>query len=155
MHPDPTVFKRVMEKRSGLELDWYNEQWIGTTNTIDYAVKSVETSSDASVITIEKIGLHPMPLDVVVTLEGGEQQLFYIPLEIMRGHKPEEEGMPARVVMEDWPWPYPYYELKVAGKVRSVEIDPSLRMADVDRTNNVFPLPSVHKFFGKEGSNGN
>ncbi|MEO0584008.1 MAG: M1 family metallopeptidase, partial [Bacteroidota bacterium] len=148
-HPDPTDFKRVMEKRSGLELDWYNEQWIGTTNTIDYAVKSVETSSDASVITIEKIGLHPMPLDVVVTLEGGEQQLFYIPLEIMRGHKPEEEGMPARVVMEDWPWPYPYYELKVAGKVQAVQIDPSLRMADVDRTNNVFPLPAVHKFFGK------
>lgn len=148
-HPDPTDFKRVMEKRSGLELDWYNEQWIGTTNTIDYGIKSMEITADSTVITIEKMGLHPMPLDVVVTFEGGEQKLFYIPLEIMRGHKPKEQGMPKRVVMEDWPWPYPYYELRVEGKVESVEIDPSLRMADVDRFNNAFPLPSSHKFFGK------
>ncbi|MEO0897160.1 MAG: M1 family metallopeptidase [Bacteroidota bacterium] len=151
-HPDPTDFKRVMEKRAGLELDWYNEQWIGTLNTIDYAIKSVEVSSDESIITIEKIGLHPMPLDVVVTFEGGEQKLFYIPLEIMRGHKPEEADMPKRELMEDWPWPYPYYELKVAGKVKSVSIDPSLRMADVDRSNNTFPFPARHKFFGKKGS---
>jgi len=151
-HPDPTDFKRVMEKRSGLELDWYNEQWIGTTNTIDYAIQSVEASANSSVITIEKKGLHPMPLDVRVTLESGEQKLFYIPLELMRGHKPEEAGMPKRVIMEDWPWPYPYYELGVEGKVVSVEIDPSLRMADVDRSNNLFPfsLPASHKFFGKE-----
>ncbi|MEM9324705.1 MAG: M1 family metallopeptidase [Bacteroidota bacterium] len=159
-HPDPTDFKRVMERRSGLELDWYNEQWIGTTNTIDYGVESVEITRDSSIITLEKIGLHPMPLDVVVTFEGGEQKLFYIPLEIMRGNKPEEEGMPTRIVMEDWPWPYPYYELRVEGKVESIAIDPSLRMADVDRRNNVFPSPSPsetaekvlssHKFFGKE-----
>ena len=164
-HPDPTDFKRVMEKRSGLELDWYNEQWVGTTNTIDYGIQSVEVDADSSSITIEKIGLHPMPLDVVVTLEGGEQKLFYIPLEIMRGNKPEEQGMPARVVMEDWPWPYPYYELSVKGKVESIEIDPSLRMADTNRVNNVFPLPSSykssgevsssHKFFGKENSKRN
>ncbi len=150
-HPDPTDFKRVMEKRSGLELDWYNEQWIATTNTIDYGVKSLELKGDSSVIMIEKKGLHPMPLDVLVTLEGGEQKLYYIPMEIMRGYKPEEEGMPTRVVMKDWPWPYPNYELQVAGKVESVEVDPSLRMADVDRSNNLFPLISSEKLFiGKE-----
>ncbi|MGR3809253.1 M1 family metallopeptidase [Jiulongibacter sp. NS-SX5] len=153
-HPDPTDFKREMEKRSGLELDWYNEQWIGTTNTVDYAVRSMDVSEDSTLITLEKIGLIPMPLDVVVTYENGEQKLYYIPLEIMRGHKNEEAGMPTRVVMEDWPWPYPYYELKVEGKVKSVEIDPSDRMADVDRFNNQFPLPSSHKFFGKKNSGG-
>ena len=147
-HPDPTDFKRIMEKRSGLELDWYNEQWIGTTNSIDYAVKSMETTTDSSVITIEKIGLHPMPLDVEVTFENGEKKLFYIPLEIMRGEKPEEKGMPTRVVMKDWPWPYPYYVLNLKGKVKSVNIDPSLRMADVDRSNNRFPVRSSFQFFG-------
>lgn len=152
-HPDPTDFKRIMEKRSGLELDWYNEQWIGTLNTIDYSIKSTEINEDSSVIILEKIGLHPMPLDVVVTFENGEQKLFYIPLEIMRGEKPEEAGMPERVIMEDWPWPYPYYELRVAGKIKSVEIDPSLRMADVDRTNNTYPTPDSHRFFGKQGGN--
>ena len=149
-HPDPTDFKRIMEKRSGLELDWYNEQWVGTTNTIDYGVKSMEVTTDSSFITIEKIGKSPMPLDIVVTFENGEQKLYYIPLEIMRGIKPEEAGMPARVVMEDWPWPYPYYVLELSGKVKSIEIDPSLRMADVDRSNNVFPVRSTIQFIGRE-----
>ena len=149
-HPDPTDFKRVMEKRSGLELDWYNEQWVGTTNSIDYAVKSMELKADSSVITIEKIGLLPMPLDVLVTYESGDQQLLYIPLEILRGEKPVEKGTATRVLMEDWPWPYPYYVLNLKGKVKSVEIDPSLRMADVDRSNNSFPIRSSHQFFGKK-----
>jgi len=69
--------------------------------------------------------------------------------------KPEEEGMPTRVIMEDWPWPYPYYELSIAGKVESIEIDPSLRMADVDRQNNRFPVKSSQKFFGKKNTSGN
>jgi hypothetical protein len=30
------------EKESGLELDWFKEDWVNTINTIDYAVKSVE-----------------------------------------------------------------------------------------------------------------
>ena len=149
-HPDPTDFKRVMEKRSGLALDWYNEQWVGTTNSIDYAVKSMELKADSSVITIEKIGLLPMPLDVLVTYESGDQQLLYIPLEILRGEKPVEKGTATRVLMEDWPWPYPYYVLNLKGKVKSVEIDPSLRMADVDRSNNSFPIRSSHQFFGKK-----
>lgn len=161
-HPDPTDFKRVMEKRSGLELDWYNEQWISTINTIDYSVKSIENAGDFSSITIEKIGLHPMPLDVVVTFEGGQKKLFYIPLEIMRGNKANEKGMPPRIVLEDWPWPYPYYELKVQGEVESVEIDPSLRMADVNRLNNVFfsnssqssteEVPTSKKFIGRKSA---
>jgi aminopeptidase N len=34
-HPNPNDFKRIMEKQSGLELDWYLEHWVGTVNTID------------------------------------------------------------------------------------------------------------------------
>jgi len=149
-HPDPTDFKRVMEKRSGLELDWYNEQWVGTTNSIDYAVKSMELTTDSSVITIEKIGLLPMPLDVLVTYDDGKQELLYIPLEVLRGEKPVEKGAAKRVLMEDWPWPWPYYVVNLKGKVKSVEIDPSLRMADVDRSNNSFPIRTSHQFFGKK-----
>ncbi len=153
-HPDPTDFKRLMEKRSGLELDWYNEQWIGTTNAIDYAVKSLQVSADSSIITLEKMEAHPMPLDVVVTFEDSTQKLLYIPLEIMRGEKPAEEGMPARVIMEDWPWPYPYYEIKLKGKVIAVEIDPSLRMADINRSDNRLPVNSSEKFMGNKSVGG-
>ena len=41
-HPNPTDFKKIMEQESGLELDWYFEQFIKTTNKIDYSLKSVD-----------------------------------------------------------------------------------------------------------------
>lgn len=41
-HPTPNDFIRVAEKVSGLELDWYLTDFAQTTNTIDYAVKSVD-----------------------------------------------------------------------------------------------------------------
>ncbi|HPF91888.1 MAG TPA: M1 family metallopeptidase, partial [Flavobacteriales bacterium] len=34
-HPEPIDFERVMEKGSGLELDWYFDEWINTTRTLD------------------------------------------------------------------------------------------------------------------------
>ena len=38
-HPDENDFIRVMEKVSGLELDWYLDYWIGTTHQIDYSLE--------------------------------------------------------------------------------------------------------------------
>ncbi len=41
-HPNPNDFKRITEKVSGIQLDWYLTDWTKTTNTIDYAIANVE-----------------------------------------------------------------------------------------------------------------
>ena len=45
-HPNPTDLKRIMEKESGLELDWYWEDFVGTTKTIDYGIKEVVANGE-------------------------------------------------------------------------------------------------------------
>jgi hypothetical protein len=40
-HPNANDFMRVAEKVSGMQLDWYQEYWINTTKTIDYAIDSL------------------------------------------------------------------------------------------------------------------
>ena len=45
-HPGPTDFKRVMERASGLELDWYFRGMIHSTNAVDYAVERVVNGND-------------------------------------------------------------------------------------------------------------
>lgn len=149
-HPTASSFKRVMEKESGMELDWYLEYFVNTTRTIDYAIKSVEESSDSTHITLERKGLMPMPQDVLVTYEDGSQELFYIPLRIMRGEKENETDI-ERTVLKDWPWVFPTYMMSIsrpASEIRSIEIDPSMRMADIDRTNNVYPEAQNTTFEG-------
>ncbi|WP_136482722.1 M1 family metallopeptidase [Cognatitamlana onchidii] len=127
-HPTPTDFIRIAEKVSNLELDWYLNDWTRTINTIDYGVKSIEGDS----ITLERIGLMPMPIDLSITYTDNTTENFYIPLQMMRGEKPT-----SATVIKDWAWSYPTYSFKVSKPVKSVEIDPSSRMADINRVNNV------------------
>lgn len=132
-HPTPNDFIRVAEKVSGLELDWYLMDWTQTTNQIDYSIKEV----NGTMITLERLGLMPMPIDLQVTYADGSTDLFYIPLQMMRGEKPTEKST---TLLKDWAWAYPTYELMLPNKkkVSKIEIDPSGHMADVELDNNTF-----------------
>lgn len=126
-HPKPIDIIRSAEKISGLELDWYLMDFAQTINTIDYAVKSIETNA----ATLERIGLMPMPIDLTVTYADGSSEDFYIPLQMMRGEKPT-----TATVIKDWAWAYPTYTFKTSKTIKSVEIDPKNGMADIDKGNN-------------------
>ncbi len=140
-HPNVNDCLRIFEKESGLELDWYKEYWVFTTKTIDYGVKSVEAAENGAKITLERVGLMPMPLDVVVTYKDGSKELFNIALDIMRGNKPQEFPEMKYTTRPDWTWVNPTYEFtasKALSEISRVEIDPSHRMADVNPENNAF-----------------
>ncbi|OIQ23454.1 M1 family metallopeptidase [Lacinutrix sp. MedPE-SW] len=126
-HPTPNDFIRVAEKVSGLELEWYLTDWTQTTNTIDYGVKSV----NGNTVTLERIGLMPMPIDLEVTYIDGSTEAIYIPLASMRGEKPT-----TATTIKDWAWAYPTYTFETKKAVKTIQIDPKNLMADIDKTNN-------------------
>ena len=132
-HPTPNDFKRTAEKVSELQLDWYLNEWTQTTNTIDYAVKKI----NGSYVTLINNGSLPMPLDVKVTYKDNSTENFHIPLRMMLGHKPT-----TATIIKDWPWVQPKYTFETNKNVKSVEIDPSQLMADIDRSNNLLRIPS-------------
>ncbi len=140
-HPTPNDFIRVMEKQSGLELDWYKEDFIHTTNYIDYAVDTVyEEGRKATRIVLSKKGTMAMPLDIVVTYANGKQELFYAPLESMRGIKPPENAL-SRTVLPRHRWVEPKYAFLIPeslDRIAAIEIDPSRRLADIERADNVW-----------------
>lgn len=146
-HPNANDFVRVMEKVSGLELDWYREYWINTTRTIDYGLKGLETiegSPNQARVKLEKVGIMPMPLDLLIVYNDNSRRYFNIPLRIMRGHKPLEEGGILYTILEDWPWTNPTYEFVLdvsPNEIREIVIDPEGRLADVNRENNVLVKP--------------
>lgn len=149
-HPAPNDFLRVMEKESGLELDWFNQYFIYTDELPNYAVMGFkEEKKGVTLIKLARIGKFPMPLDVVVTYEDDTKELFYIPLEIMRGEKADEGLYDKRTVMKDWSWTSPTYDLFIRSskknKVKSIEIDPSQRMADTELANNVAFMQKIQK----------
>jgi hypothetical protein len=142
-HPNAQDFINVAEKVSGMKLDWYKQYWINTTKTIDYSIDSLYESNSATNVRLRGIGLIPMPIDVKITFKDGSSEWHYIPMNLMYGEKPAEEGQTYRKVYPEWNWTTPTYEISTAHHLMdivSVEIDPSYRMADVERRNNKIEL---------------
>lgn len=142
-HPEPNDFIRVMEKVSGLQLQWYMRYWVNTTKKIDYGVKNIIENAGSTFIVLERVGDFPMPVELVVTFKDGSKQMFYIPTNETLGNKPIDDQAIERVDLQAWPWVYPTYTLNIQHKaddIVGIEIDPSMRMADVERKNNLIDL---------------
>ncbi|NQX76684.1 M1 family metallopeptidase [Gilvibacter sp.] len=139
-HPTPNDFIRVAEKVSGLELDWYLQDFGQTINTIDYGIENVVASEGGTQVTLKRNGLMPMPLDLMVTYADGSKESFYIPLRMMRGGKDNPYDGVKRTVLDDWAWAYPTYDFEIPsnGKtIQSIQIDPSNLMADAQPDDNM------------------
>ncbi|HLV69574.1 MAG TPA: M1 family metallopeptidase [Xanthomarina sp.] len=128
-HPTPIDFIRTAEKVTDFELDWYLIDFAQTTNTIDYGVEAVSGNK----VTLERIGLMPMPIDLTITYTDGTTEDYYIPLRMMRGKKPT-----IATTLSDWAWAYPTYTFEASKPIKSVQIDPKEWMADINKVNNKF-----------------
>jgi aminopeptidase N len=143
-HPNANDFIRVAEKTSGIALQWYKEYWVNSTKTIDYAVGDISTKEEKTYIAIKRIGKMPMPVEVLLTFKDGSKELHYIPLDLMFGVKPIENKNVPRIDHTEWLWVNPEYNLsttRALKDLKSIEIDPTQRMADVNKTNNKLVIP--------------
>lgn len=141
-HPDANDFIKNMEKASGMVLDWYMNYWIYTSYTIDYGIVEVKKKSGKYNVVLNRKSNVPMPVDLVVTYEDSSTTCFNIPIDLMRGRKPDEKRSQTFVPQEDWQWPNTIYTFQFKSDKKPVkfEIDPTGRMADINRLNNVFEL---------------
>ena len=134
-HPAPNDFKRVAEKVSDMELEWYLNDWTRTDHKIDYGLDISSLQSDR-IITLKRKARMPMPLDVEVSFSDGTKDLYYIPTDLMHGNKKFSSNNV--YYMQAWTWASPEYDFVVQGnkKVVKVEIDPSKRLADYNQMDN-------------------
>ena len=137
-HPTPNDIKRVAEKISGANLDWYLNEWAQTTNTIDYGIKEVALETNTKVTLVRK-GRMPMPLDIIVEYTDGSKEFFYIPNTLMRWEKPNPYSQINSTVLKGWDWAYPTYSFEISKtNIKSITIDPEQHMADINKEDNVF-----------------
>ena len=142
-HPTPNDIKRTAERVSGANLDWYLTDWTQTTNKIDYGIKDVKENGDKTIVTLERFGRMPMPIDIEVEYTDGTKESFYIPLRMMSFEKENPNPTIKRMVLNDWAWAYPTYEfsiLKNRTVIKKITIDPSKLMADVKQEDNSYEI---------------
>jgi hypothetical protein len=142
-HPNANDFIGLAEKESGLQLDWYKMYWVNTTKSIDYGIDSLWEAGDVTKIRLSRIGQMPMPIDVKLTFKDGSSEWHYVPLNLMFGTKEAEPAQTPRKEYPEWKWTHPTYEIQTGKRLTDivrVEIDPTQRMADVERKNNKLEL---------------
>ena len=136
-HPNEYDFIRIMEKVSGIELDWYLDYWIKTIHQIDYSVEVRDNDNKYLGIIISRIGKMPMPIEIEIQYDDFSTTNYYIPLSIMRGEKNLGDNV---VLLKDWEWVNEHYKLDIdqsEKKITKIEINQSGKMADVDKKNNI------------------
>jgi hypothetical protein len=142
-HPNAADFIRVAEKVSDMKLDWYKEYWVNSVKTIDYGIDSLWEAGGKTKVRLIRNGLMPMPVDLQLTFKDGTNELHYIPMNLMYGLKPVEDSAIPRKIYDPWKWTHTTYVIETNRKLVDfaiVEIDPSQRMADVERKNNKLEL---------------
>ncbi len=141
-HPNPNDFKRVIEQETGFELDWFMNDWIGTTHYVDYAIDSAYTAKKDSTNTIVRLsnkGTMPMPTEAFVTYTDGSSEIFYFPLRIMRNAK--TEFATKATLVSDWAWTNPKMEFiigKPISEINSIELNKSKRVPDINQGNDTW-----------------
>lgn len=139
-HPTPRDFIRIAERVSGILLNWYLTDWTQTTNTIDYKISGVSRLNNKTIIDLERVGMMPMPLEILISFKNGNKQIHYIPIGIMRGEKKPYTDI-EWILHNDWTWSTPNYKLIIDSPLDSIEkitIDSSNLMADIDKSNNYY-----------------
>jgi aminopeptidase N len=136
-HPYPEDFRNSVIQYTGIDLNWFFDQWLETTKTIDYKIKRIRhRKNDVYEITFKRKGGMQMPIDFVVIDKNDSARHYYIPNTWFE--KPTGATTLPRWI--GWgPKLKPTYTatLNINAGVKNVVIDPSHRLADIDMTNNM------------------
>lgn len=143
-HPNPESFIRILEKESGIILDWYLEYWTLSTKTIDYAISEVKGGKKETIITLSNEGDMLMPCEVEVVFENGKSKTYYIPLGLMNGNKEGDFEL-----QKPWNWVNPTYSFSINEKVdniKSVGLKFDRNVADINSENDFVELNKDYDF---------
>ena len=139
-HPNASDFKRIVEKESGIELDWYFEYFVNTTKTIDYSIYEIIGDEKGTQILLKK-GEMPMPVEFNIVLQNGTVSKYYIPTVLMRGEKEVELNTK---ILSDWAWTNPYYSIRIdqaPSEIKKIQLHTTGHIADIEPLNDKIQMP--------------
>jgi aminopeptidase N len=152
-HPYPDDFRHSIIDYTKTDLNWFFDQWMETTKTIDYKVGKVTkgkgqgtnakgTNDERRVtgdekttqITFKRKGEMQMPLDFTVITKNGDSLNYHIPNTWFE-KKTEAKILPRWI---GWQKLKPTYTstISVNDKIKDIIIDPTYRLADINMMNN-------------------
>lgn len=73
-HPNGADFRSSLERSLGGDLSWFFDDYLAGTGRIDYAAGSIDNNPDGPSVWVARQGSVRAPVEVAVTLAGGERK---------------------------------------------------------------------------------
>ena len=140
-NPTPNDFIRIAEKVSGMQLQWFLNEFMETDHTADYAISKVEGKDNKTEVTLKRVGRLPLSIDLWVTDKAGNIRYVYVPLRMTYAEKPNIYPAYPRTVLPAWGWGNPTYTFTLdmpLEDIKSITLDPENKSVDTDKENNSF-----------------
>ena len=140
-NPTPNDFIRIAEKVSGMQLQWFLNEFMETDHTADYAISKVEGKGNKTEVTLKRVGRLPLSIDLWVTDKAGNIRYVYVPLRMTYAEKPNTYPAYPRTVFPAWGWGNPTYTFTLdvpLEDIKSITLDPENKSVDTDKENNSF-----------------
>ena len=140
-NPTPNDFIRIAEKVSGMQLQWFLNEFMETDHVADYAIDKVEAKGNKTAITLKRLERLPLSIDLFVTDKAGKTQYVYVPLRMTYGEKPNTYPNYPRTVVPAWGWGNLTYTFELdmpLNNIQSIVLDPNNRSVDINRENNIY-----------------
>ena len=140
-NPTPNDFIRIAEKVSGMQLQWFLNEFMQTDHVADYAIDKVEAKGNKTAITLKRLERLPLSIDLFVTDKAGKTQYVYVPLRMTYGEKPNTYPNYPRTVVPAWGWGNLTYTFEIdmpLNNIQSIVLDPNNRSVDINRENNIY-----------------
>ena len=135
-HPYFEDFRASIIQFTKVDLNWFFDEWLETTKTIDYGVDEIQRvkGTDSFAIKFSRTGDMQMPIDFTVEAKDGNMQSYHIPNTWFE-KKTDAVTLPR---WYGWSKLHPEYTaiVNAPGGVKHVRIDTSERLADIDPTDN-------------------
>lgn len=135
-HPYFEDFRQSIIEYTHQDLNWFFDQWLETTKSIDYGITSIKKglNNNDYKIKFKRYGQMQMPIDFQVTAKDGKKYNYTIPNTVF------EKKTSNKILSKWYGWDlmFPTYTTKVniPSGLKVVQIDPSNRLADVDMVDN-------------------
>ena len=140
-HPYFNDFRTSIINHSKVDLNWFFDQWLETTKTIDYKIEEVKKTDKENEykLTFARKGEMQMPIDFTVISKDNTKYNYHVP-NTWFIKKTDATVLPK---WYGWGKIYPTYEttLNIPSGISDVIIDPSNRLADKYMLNNSYKAP--------------
>ena len=145
-HPYPEDFRNSIISFTKTDLNWFFDQWLETTNTIDYAVQGVNPilgKANHYSIALKRKGKMQMPLDIYIVHQNDSVSKLHIPNTNFIKNT-NAQILPKWFTVGELNKKYEF-EYQTNLGIKNVIIDTTLQLADINYLNNYWRLPVQYK----------